>query len=227
MTNNKKTLLIFLLLPLLDVITSVFTRNMSRAISPGFIGKGLFVCLFVIYILFISKSKYKKKSINLMIISFLYVIAYFAFKPQTLENPFFIIEIKNLFRLLFFPVMFCGLLLFTDENNVGKDIIKKILFYTLVIYFLLLAIPLLTKSAYNTYPIDWKGYVGWFYAGNEIANIMVLLLPFSFYLINKTKYSFLGIYPFFVISMSIGTKVSTFGPLIIAILTALYYMSKN
>ncbi len=227
MKNNKLFFYLFLLLPLLDVITSLYTRNIKGLMSPGLIIKGIILLVLTIYTLFITKSKYKKTGIFVVILVLVYLIGYFVTKPLNIHNPFILQEMKYLFRLVFFPLIFCNLLCFFDENNFNKNFIKKAMLYTLGIYAFLLIIPIITKTAYNTYPVDWKGYVGWFYAGNEIANIMVLLLPYSLYLLDKNKYSFLAMYPLFAITMTIGTKVSTFGPLIIAILASLLFILKK
>ena len=226
MTNNKKMYYFFLFLPFLDVITALITRNLSLSITPGIIIKGLFLIYLIIYI-YTTKSKYKKISLINLLTIFIYILCYFIFKPELIDSRFILQELKHLFRLIYFPITFNGLLCFYDENNFNKELIKRVLFNTLIIYFFLLIIPLITGTSYHTYPIDWQGYVGWFYAGNEIANIMILLLPASYLLLEKNKLSFLGIFPLFLIALTIGTKVATFGSIIIAVIALIYYLFKK
>ena len=56
---------------------------------------------------------------------------------------------------------------------------------------------------------------------------MILLLPTSYLLLEKNKLSFLGTFPLFYIALTIGTKVATFGPLIIAFIAFIYYILKK
>ncbi len=226
MENNKRIMYFILSFPFIDVITALITRNLNLGITPGIIIKSIFLLFLSIYIIY-TKSKYKKLSIIMLTTILLYFIGYFAFKPEILEEQFIFKELQYLFRLIYFPITFLGLLCYFDENNFNKDLIKNMLFKSLIIYFFLLIIPLITGTAYNTYPVDWKGYVGWFYAGNEVANIMILLLPAAYFIIDRNDYSFLILFPIYLIALSIGTKVATFGSLIVAIITLIYYLLKK
>ena len=226
MTNNKKIYYFFLILPFLDLLTSIIVRNYNILLTPGIIIKILFLAFLTIYI-FITNSKYKKISIILLLLIFFYLICYFLFKPNILNTNYIFNELHYLLKLVYFPITFIGLLCFFDENNFNKDIIKKIFFSSLIIYFFLLIIPIITNTAYPTYPKDWQGYIGWFYAGNEIANIMILLLPIAYTLLDKSKTSFIAIFPIYLITFTIGTKVATFCSIIISFIFLLFYLLKK
>lgn len=226
MKHSKKLEVYFILLPFIDLITALLTRNTNLSITPGIIIKSIFLLVMVIYI-FRTKSKYQKVSLYLLLLSLIYIIGYFAVKPGILNWNFIITELTFIFKLIYFPISFMGLLCIFDDNNYDKSKINKILKYTLIIYVLLLIIPLIFNIAYTTYPTKLKGYIGLFYAGNEIANIMILLLPFAYLYLEKNKYSFLILFPFVLTITLIGTKVATFGCLIITLITFIFCLVKQ
>lgn len=225
MKHSKKLEVYFILLPFIDLITALLTRNTNLSITPGIIIKSIFLLVMVIYI-FRTKSKYRKVSLYLLLLSLIYIIGYFAVKPGILNWHFVITELTFIFKLIYFPISFMGLLCIFDDNNYNKKLINKILKYTLITYALLLIIPLIFNIAYTTYPTKLKGYIGLFYAGNEIANIMILLFPFSYLYLKKSKYSFLILFPIILTINLIGTKVATFGCLIITLITFIYCLIK-
>ena len=226
MKHSKKLEVYFILLPFIDLITALLTRNTNLSITPGIIIKSIFLLVMVIYI-FRTKSKYQKVSLYLLLLSLIYIIGYFAVKPGILNWHFIITELTFIFKLIYFPISFMGLLCIFDDNNYDKSKINKILKYTLIIYVLLLIIPLIFNIAYTTYPTKLKGYIGLFYAGNEIANIMILLLPFAYLYLEKNKYSFLILFPIVLTITLIGTKVATFGCLIITLITFIFCLVKQ
>ena len=223
--KDSKLEIYFLLLPFIDLITALLTRNTNLSITPGIVIKSIFLLFMIIYICR-TKSKYKKPAISLLFLSFTYVIGYLAVKPGILDCHFFINELTFIFKLIYFPISFMGLLCIFDDNNYNKKLINKILKYTLITYALLLIIPLIFNIAYTTYPTKLKGYIGLFYAGNEIANIMILLFPFSYLYLEKSKYSFLILFPIILTINLIGTKVATFGCLIVTLITFIYCLIK-
>ena len=226
MVKENKISLLFVLLPFLDLFTALFTRNTNFVISPGIVFKSLLLLYFVVYILK-SKSKFKKVLICYLIFILLYLFMYFIIKNDLLDLNYLLTELTFLFKLIYFPICFMGLLCFFDDNNIKENIITGIFKYSLIIYVLLLIIPTIFGISYTTYPMHLKGYIGLFYAGNEIANIMVILFPFAYLFINKSKYSFLIIFPIILVMMMIGTKVATFGCLIITILSLIFSIIKN
>lgn len=226
MKKNIYLKIMFIFLPFLDVITAYVTRNYNLSLTPGIIIKSLILFFLIIYIIF-SKSRYKKYSIYLLISITVYFILYFLFKYSVFNINYFFSELTFLFKLIYFPIMFCGLLCYIDDNNISNSYLIDIFKNTLVIYVILLLIPSIFNLSYNTYPADLKGSIGLFYAGNEIANIMIILFPFAYLFINKSKYSFLIIFPIIVVIMMIGTKVATFGCLIITILSLIFSFIKN
>ncbi len=223
--KNKLFNVFFLSLPFIDLITALFVRNLAFALTPGIIIKCLFLLILTLYI-FKSKSSYHKISMGLIITCGIYIISYLIFKLP-LDKNMLLNELTFLFKLIFFPISFCGLLCYCDDAGITNTKICKILKYTLIVYTFLLLIPQLLGNDYSTYPEVLKGSIGWFYSGNEIANIMIMLFPFSF-LFYETKYKqYLIIFPIINLIMLIGTKVSTFGVLIITFISFIIVVFKN
>lgn len=226
MKHSIKLETYFFLLPFLDLVTALLTRNTALSITPGIIIKSIFLFIMIFYILK-TKSKYKKVSIGLLTLIFIYVICYFLVKPDILKMPFLLKELNFIFKLIYLPVSFMGLLCIYDDNNYTKDAIVNIIKKTLIIYTFMLIIPLIFNVAYTTYPKTLKGYIGLFYSGNEIANILVLLFPTAYLFLNDKKYNFLIIFPIILSILLIGTKVATFGCLIITFITLIFSLIKN
>lgn len=226
--NNKKLLFYFFIsFPFLDVITSLLIRFYDLIITPGLIVKGFFMLIMIFYVL-LSKSKYKKISCALILSFLTYMFLYFIFKPELINSMFFFNEVNYLLKLLYFPIIFLGLLCFYDEYQLNKAEIHKIIKYNLISMTVLLVVPLIFNNAFPTYLNNYKGFIGWFYAGNEVACIMVILFPFIYNFISlKYKYHFLIFLPITYVTLCIGTKVALIGVIIIAIINLIYSIFKE
>ena len=212
---KKLVYFIFLLLPFIDLSSAIITRFTNLSISIGAILKGLLLAFLVIYVLFFTKSKYKKISIIFIILAIMFSLSYLLTKPIFWDFGIIFSEINYLVKFLFFPISFFAFLCIFDDTSFDKKSIEKLMLYTIITYSALLILPILTGTSFNTYENGLYGMVGWFYAANEISTILVLLFPFSYLLIsNKRKYLFLGILPILLVISYVGTKVTLFGLII-------------
>lgn len=212
---KKLVYFIFLLLPFIDLTSSIMTRFTDISMSVGAILKGLLLIFLVIYTLFFTKSKYKKVSIIYIILAIIFSLAYLLTKPIFWNFGVIFNEINYLVKFLFFPISFFAFLCIFDDIGFDKKSVEKLMLYTIIAYSALLILPILTGTSFNTYENGLYGMVGWFYAANEISTILVLLFPFSYLLIsNKRKYLFLGILPILLVISYVGTKVTLFGLII-------------
>ena len=221
MTENKHKFfnIILILLPFIDVVTSYMVRNTSSSITFGMIVKAFMLLYFVFYIFFITGSKYKKMSIKYLLLLFIFVVLYFAFKKELLNPLYLFNEVKYLFKIVFFPIMFFGLLCFYSDSGFNKETMKKVMFISLISYALLLFFPYLSGHSYGTYASGNNGFIGWYYAGNEISTVITLLFPFLYYLIDKDiKGAVLISLPIIIMVSRIGTKVSFFGLVLVGLI---------
>ncbi len=224
---QKFVYFIFLLLPFIDLGSSIMARFTDISLSIGGVLKGLLLIYLVIYTLFFTKSKYKKVSTIFIIIALIFGVAYLLTKPIFWDFNIIFNEFNYLIKFLFFPISFFAFLCIFDDITFKKEKIEKLILYTIIVYTILLIVPIITKTSFNTYENGLYGMVGWFYAANEISTILVLLFPFSYLLIsNKRKYLFLGILPILLVISYVGTKVTLFGlvitGLILLIITYLH-----
>lgn len=224
--NNRFFKIFFYLLPFVDLITALITRNLGVMFTPGIIIKFIFL-LINIFIIFWGNSKYKKFSICTVLFILLYSALYLFFKEGIFKIEYLKTELVFLFKLIYFPIVFLGMLNYFDNQGFDKKQFLDLIKYTLVVYIILLVISTIFNVSYSTYPAYLKGNIGWFYAGNEISNIMVLLFPISFIFFDKSKYSFLIIFPIILIALMIGTKVATFGLLIDVFIVFIYLFLRD
>lgn len=226
--KNIRNYYLILLLPIIDLLTSIQTRFMPGSLSIGIISKMLLIALAVYYIFFKSASKYKKSSIVFVLVIFGYILCYFIFKPELLSINYLVNECKYIFKIIYFPIMFFALLNYFDEYGLNKQVFIKCLFLTLLEYTILLLIPIIFNLSFNSYSYILSGTIGWFYAANEISVIMLLLYPSIYYLLNsKKKILIILVLPILYAIASIGTKVTLFGTLIISIITLIIILTSQ
>ena len=229
MEKNKilRWFYIFLLVqPFIDLITSVMTKFFDIPITIGIIIRGLLFVFSVIYILFISNSKYKKISCIYIGILVIYAILYFGFKPELFSSISFLgSEVSYMFKYFYTLIILLLLLNIFDELKPNNRIVFKLLQLDLLIYCFIIVLANVTNTAFGTYA-NGVGNSGWFFAGNEIGIILALLFPFLYLIVNKTSsYKCLFIIIPVVLAMEIiGTKTSMLGLLLPTIVFFVYYL---
>lgn len=227
--DKVKLMYIFLLLqPIIDLITGITTKFEIGFISLGIIVRGLFILIMLIYLFFFCNTKYKKGSIIYIFVLGIYIILYFFTKTELLTNTsFFINDFIYLFKYLYFLILFITVFNFYFQYKLDYKKIIKIFIINLIMYVVLILIPYLTKTSFSSYAGNkGKGVVGWFYAANDISNILVLLFPFLIYSLDK-KIKVVSII-FLILSVIcnslIGTKVAYFGIILGLVFTIFYYL---
>lgn len=222
-----KLFYLFLLLqPFIDLVTSLMTKFLDVTVTLGLVVRGiLFICS-CIYILFLSKSKYRKWSIIYLISIFIFLILYFITKMDILSNRSWLVtEVIYIFKYFYTLIMFIGLLNFFDEYKPNNRKIFKTLEFALCVYCFIIVIANITGTAFGTYA-GGEGNTGWFYSGNEIGIIITLLFPLLFLLINKAD-SFKCLFyviPIVLAIEIIGTKTSMLGLLLPTLIFFVYYL---
>ena len=196
-----KLLVMFLyFLPFIDLLTSIATWE-SKA-SIGLILKGLFVIIASIYLFY---KNYKKKEYwylyGIFIIYFLLYGSYLVFnKPNTI-----FIEFINVIKIFYFPFL---VLFFSQCEN--KELSKKLFFYYSLCFLLMYLIPYPLGLGHNINEIyeNKNLYLSYFYVGNELVNIFVLVLPIGFLYLKDKKRIYLSGYLIliFLMILLLGTK---------------------
>lgn len=222
-----KLFYLFLLLqPVLDLVTSLMTKFLNSTFTLGVFVRGIVLVTGCIYILFFSKSKYKKISSIYLVSLFIFWILYFITKLDIFYNRSWIVtEVIYIFKYFYTVIMLMTLLNFFDEYKPNNRKIFKLLQIALCTYCFIIVIANVTGTAFGTYA-GGVGNTGWFYSGNEIGIIITLLFPLLFILINKAdsfKCLFYVVPIVFAIEI-IGTKTSILGLLLPTIIFFIYYL---
>jgi hypothetical protein len=230
--NFKDKINIFYLLlaflPFIDLLTALETRFLDFSLTLGILVKGLLLIGIVYYLLFKCKISKKKMICKYLIVLFIFSILYLFTKMDISNFSNLISEVINIFKFSFYPIFVIGLLAMDEEKIIDRKIIANIFSFTFIIYILFIFVPYITGTGFKSYGLLElsNGTVGWFYSANELGSILILLFTFVYLLLERKKYflfilfAILGSYSAFII----GTKVASFGILIVAFIMIVYYL---
>lgn len=218
MNNKKKLYLFLLLLPIIDVLTSITEKLNLNIPSLGIIIKSVFLGIMILYLIISSTSKYKKMSLYYLMAIFLYMVLFFITKINYLNLSLFVIELKYMIKILFYPISLITMICYFDDKKLSKEELSSVLLKSFLIYLLFIIIPFITKTGFNSYMDGSYGSSGWFYAANEMAIILIVLFPFSYMLLKKSIV--LVIIPIIsaLLISTLGTKVSMIGLYVISLM---------
>lgn len=211
--RQKLLLFFFLSLPFIDLVTALTTRFGLVTISLGVIVKGIALFFALVYVIGFSKNKYRKLTLLYLLGITIFAGLYLLTKPDVLNFSSLVIEAPQAFKFLFFPIIaVCLYHIFHDFDIQTKDI-KNVILINSLVYSSLVIVPYFTKTGFGTYGADLsKGTLGWFFAGNEIGSILVLLSISVLYLMdNEKKWKIIFSIPVIYAATIIGTKVAFLG----------------
>lgn len=213
----NKIIIIFLFLgPLFDLITSIFINVFKCSFNFIIIFKILFMMLLIYYLFLISKSRYKKKSIFYLVLLGIYSVVSIVINIYYKDISVFAYEFQNLIRTIYFPI--CLVCLFNIYEEKHFEINYKTLGKILIIYLILIFVPLITNTGFDSYAYSKVGSIGWFNSANEIGGILSILYPFLLIYTFSFKNKILNIFMIlitFYIYFSLGSKVPVLALLII------------
>lgn len=229
---NKKqqaVYIYFILLPFIDVITSLIVRFTDLKISLGMVVKGLTLIFTIIYTLFFSKAKFRKKSIKYLLMTFIFFVIYIIAKIQIFSFKFLINELIMFVHYFYFPFMIIGIFNLFNDLKIDNKFMQKILIVNSICYAILLLVPFISGTGFNSY--RWNNFFGnngWFFSANEVGAITVILLSSQLYYLNTDKkYSLVVTFLILLSIALIGTKVSFVGMILMTILIALILIFKK
>lgn len=225
-SNYTKWIIIFVWLqPILDLITSLFTRFNGSFFTAGALIRYLF--LFVLILIVVFKLKiYRHKNLSILFFSLLVYLITFVFfvlfKKGLIISVF---EIKYALKMFYFIFVLIFLYLF-NKNQHKTFLNYKDIIYPTMIYLALLILPIITKTSFDSYSGYKSGTTGWFFAANEIGSILSIIAPLFLYYVltfkrKLSKYFLIFIYTF--VCMAIGTKVPFLGILFSIFIFIIYY----
>lgn len=203
--------------PLLDIFTYFSITYLNINITIGIVIRVLFMAITVLYVI---NDHHPTRNYTLIYFTLLFSILGISFVLNYFTKPnfHFFSEIQFLIKTVYFPVMFCGILLvlLQDYKLNKKDTIYSSVAIAMMIVSMSLFLSIITNTASRTYAYLKSGFTGWFYAGNELGAIVAICFPLTLiYSIRKTKTIKDMIYwiPSLFLALAalcIGTKVSFF-----------------
>lgn len=229
MKKTKSIELLYVIFPLINLLTGLMTRYNIFPITIGVAIRVILLLFLIIYIFFMSKCKYKKPTLIYYLSLFMFCLIYLLTKPNYFNLTILFNECSYLFKFLYYPILFFGLLNLFDEEPQNSKTWHKIIFSNLIFYIIFMLIPIITKSSFNAYVTDATGFSGWFYAANELGPILLMMFPVLFKLLDEHKklYLLLSTLSIFCI-LAISTKVSSLGlGLIIFVYFIIYCFQKK
>lgn len=205
--------------PVMDALTYLQIRYSFSFLSISSIIRTITLCLIILYLLF---TKDKRKEIWFLLI---YFIAYLGIQSLILNNDFSN-SLNSILTIFYLP----SIIIFLNKVNIDKKYFNlKIVMFTYLIYLNLIIVPYLFK--YGNYANNFyegkNGFYGLFYGGNEISNILVIMLPLVIeYLVQEKSYFLIGL-TFIELLLCIylvGTKTLILGSIIISIYFLFKYL---
>lgn len=212
-------MILIILQPIMDAVTYLQIRYSFNFISLSSIIRTVTLGLMLLYLLVIKR---RRKEI-------LFLIGYFIIYLTSqifLLHKGFSSSLNTILTIFYLPIV----IIFMHEVDTNESYFNlKIIMITYLIYLNLIVIPYLFK--YGNYADNFyegkNGFYGLFYGGNEISNILVILLPLVIeYLVRKKSY-FLIILTFIELLFCIylvGTKTLMLGSIIVSIYFLFKYL---
>ena len=209
--NTNIIITLFILMsPIIDLLTGICLHYFHIQFTIGTIIR----TLFLIWLGFITVFVYKKKKLLIpYLIGFLYCILY-VIGIILYKQGGLLIEIQNLIKVIYFPILLISLYSIKGEIKISKMILFTVLFFYLIFIF----VPTLFNIGYKTYEITKVGTLGFFNSANEVGGIISILTPVLFYILTTSKKNYLKgilLIMYVIVILMMGTKT----PLLIFLLT--------
>ncbi len=215
--KDKKNFFYFalMILPIIDVLTSINARFNTFHFSPGIIVRGIIFLISVLYILFsknINKEMRKKAIIYFVIFLIYFSIFMLVRLNDSIDKSHLISEIKFFFKFWYFPIT----LIFLNNLDLDKEKLNKALKVSTLLYAIGIFLPLVTNTYFESYSYSpYKGVVGWFYSANELGSLLSMNLILLYLNLDKKNILIMLLNIFTLVI--IGTKVSLFSVIIITV----------
>jgi len=219
---------IFILFPIIELMTSIQKTYTTISVTIGSIYKFAFVIYALIYFLVFNKYRRKETFVALggiAIYSILNLLITTDIFTQMVSSSLDIIS-----KLLTFTISF---MFFISLIKSGNKLEYTKITYVALLYTILINIATITNTAIATYENDLSlGTTGWYYSANELNVLLAMFLPITLYNLAK-RADVINILTngLLVYSLlSIGTKTSLFAvfvALAIIVIYTLINMIKN
>ncbi len=182
--NQNYVEMFYIILPIVEVITTFMITKWGTSLTLGVIYKTVFLLYCFTYLIFVDE---KRRGINTIFI-LLFGITIAANIITTVDNftiGNMVKKLTEISKYICFPVAMLFLYKYILNGNKVRLIT---LAYSATIYATVMAIAGITGTALPTYDsFPEFGQSGWFYSGNEISVLMAMFYPIVIYFASKYK----------------------------------------
>lgn len=214
-----------IIFPFVDILSSFNNRFGLLPFSPGVIIRGIVLVYVIIYIFFnkdINKEK-RKKYIKYFILLLSFTIIFFINRILNgIDIKSLVLEVISFSKYWYFPIT----ILFMNSYKFDNKKLTLALKISTILYTSGIIIPMLTHTSFKSYITDYHGIIGWFYSANEIGGLLsinLVLLYLNLKNNNEKIYVFLILLNNYCLTL-LGTKVSLFALVIVAVLTLILFI---
>jgi len=192
--------ILIIIMPLIDIFNTITGLGISL------LYRGIFLFILMILFLINNDSRFKKKSLVLLALLFIfcciYLIHYYSINGLfNIKN-----ELITLIKFIYLPVLTIGLInYYSNRNILMSELITRIMF----VYEILIIVPIILGISLNSYEYAKLGYSGLFYSPNELSGILAILIPFAILIFQKHPkklINILNIILMIICCFLIGTK---------------------
>lgn len=186
--------------PFIDSVNGFFMLN-GYDISISSIYKNVIMalCLF--------RMRYMQKKRAMQLFGFIWLIGFSSIVATLMDSGGFWDNISMSVKMLM-PMVFLAYLMEKRKSNDAHYCLTKVIECITWFYPLSILVPTLLGTGFNTYASNEFGYKGFYYAGNELGAIMIVLFALSMqrYTDNKRKIDLVCLVLNFTIDVFIGVK---------------------
>lgn len=174
-----------LIQPILDVLTTP-TANAGIPISVGVVVRTLFMAVAFLYVVFLSRFEGRRLAVAYLGALVVYLIAFMVLMFSLGGLSLCIDNLKELVKVFFVP--FVAVFLWAVYREYGYKIPSKSIAWAAGLYALVILVAWLTGTSGTSYRSGY-GYKGWFYAGNEVGDIIAIAAPVAiWYCLNQLSH---------------------------------------
>lgn len=224
-SSNTFFLIILIIQPVIDILSSISTKYNYFPISIGALIKTTVMFGLIFYL---ARHFFLHNKLLLILFSSSYISVTLTILVNLIlkENFVLFAELNFSLKTSYYLTMIYISIVFFQINKVTDEVIYQSTKLIGLIIGISYWVALITKTSFDSYHYGGAGYSGWFYSANELSVIVILLLGLITVNLSKDK-SFTAWLAFILIlSMvpMIGTKTAFLGGIIIIFFTTLYYV---
>ena len=166
---------VFILLqPVFDILTSLGVHA-GHTLTVGTVVRPVFMAAAVFYLVFLSRFQEKRQCLMVLGALLLYLLVFLAHLFFQGGLSLCLANIRELVKVYFAP--FVALFLFAVYRENGSRVPNWAIAGAGALYAGTILLAFLTGTSGTSYLNSGYGFKGWFYAANEVSDILALTVP--------------------------------------------------